>query len=122
MMKLLQRTRRPDITFCRNGRISVTARVVKALSIRPGDSLNVAFHQGECLLLAQHHDNSVGRHVASCYPTKKGSHNYCANSVKLCRLMLDNCHIQALRASFMVGEPVMHDDELFLPIIYQNPI
>ena len=44
MIKLLQRTRRPDITFCRNGRISITARVVRLLSLQPGDSINIAFH------------------------------------------------------------------------------
>lgn len=120
MIKLLQRTRRPDITFCRNGRISITARVVHTLAIRPGDSVNVAFHLGECYLLVSH--NTVGRHVAQCYPSKNGSHNFCANSVTLCRLMLDKCQVQGSRASFMVGKPETEDGETRLPIIYRHPL
>lgn len=122
MIKLLERTRRPDITFSRNGRISITARVVRLLSLQPGDSINVAFHLGECYLLAARHDNAIGRHIAQCYPTKKGSRNYCANSVMLCRLMLDNCRIREQRASFMVGQAEKRDGETVLPIIFKHPL
>ena len=89
MIKLLERTRRPDITFFRNGRISITARVVRLLSLQPGDSINVAFHLGECYLLAVRHQNAIGRHVAQCHPTKKGSKNYCASSV----LQIGRAHV-----------------------------
>ncbi len=122
MIKLLERTRRPDITFCRNGRISITARVVRLLSLKPGDSINIAFHLGECYLMALRNENALGRHVAQCYPTKKGSRNYCANSVTLCRLMLDNCQIHAQRASFMVGKEEQWGSEVYLPIIYKMPL
>ena len=122
MIKLLQRTRRPDITFCRNGRISITARVVRLLSLQPGDSINIAFHLGECYLLVSRHTGTVGRHIAQCYPTKKGSRNYCANSVLLARLMLDNCKISEHRASFMVGKEEMRDGDVCVPIIFKNPL
>lgn len=122
MIKLLQRTRRPDITFSRDGRISVTARVARLLSLRPGDSINVAFHLGECYLMASRNGNAVGRHVARCYPTKKGSRNCRANSVTLCRLMLDACGIRGQRASFMAGEAETPDGEVYLPIIYKSPL
>lgn len=122
MIKLLERTRRPDITFSRNGRISITARVVRLLSLQPGDSINVAFHLGECYLLAVRHQNAIGRHVAQCHPTKKGSRNYCANSVMLARLMLDNCKISQQRASFMVGKEEMRNGKVYLPIIYKMPL
>lgn len=122
MKKLLQRTRRPDISFCRNGRISLSARVVKVLSLQPGDSINVAFHLGECYLLASHNDNAAGRRIATCYPTKKGSRNFCANSVTLARLMLDKCNVPGLRASFLVGKGESIDGEVCLPIIYKMPL
>ncbi len=122
MIKLLQRTRRPDITFSRNGRISITARVVRLLSLQPGDSINVAFHAGECYLLASRHHNAVGRHIAQCYPTKKGSRNYCANSVTLARLILDHCQIRSQRASFLVGKEETRGGEVYLPIIYKMPL
>lgn len=122
MIKLLERTRRPDITFSRNGRISITARVVRLLSLLPGDSINIAFHLGECYLMASRHNENAGRHIAQCYPTKKGSLNYCANSVTLCRLMLDNCKVKEQRASFMVGKEETRDGEIYLPIIYKMPL
>ena len=121
MIKLLQRTRRPDITFCRNGRIYLTARVVRLLSLQPSDSINIAFHYGECYLLVSRHAGTVGRHIAQCYPTKKGSRNYCANSVLLARLMLDNCKVQGERASFMVGKEKTMDGDVCVPIIFKNP-
>ena len=118
MIKLLERTRRPDITFSRNGRISITARVVRLISL----SINVAFHLGECYLLAVRHQNAIGRHVAQCHPTKKGSKNYCASSVLLARLMLDNCGIKEQRASFMIGQAEKRDGETVLPIIFKHPL
>lgn len=122
MIKLLLRTRRPDITFCRNGRISLTARVVRLLSLCPGDSINIAFHVGECYLMASRNSGAIGRHIARCYPTKKGSRNFCANSVTLARLMLDNCKVRGRRASFMVGKEEVVEGEVYLPIIYKMPL
>ena len=122
MIKLLERTRRPDITVCRNGRISITARVARLLSLQPGDSINIAFHLDECYLLAARHADAIGRHIAQCHPTKKGSHNYCANSVLLARLLLDYCGIHAQRASFMVGKEETRNGEVYLPIIYKMPL
>lgn len=122
MIRLLQRTRRPDITFRRDGRITVTARVVRLLALRPGDSINVAFSGPECYLVAQRNDNAVGRHAARCHASKKGSLHFCANSAALCRLMLDRCGVTAQRASFMVGEPETVGGEVCLPVIYKMPI
>lgn len=122
MTTLLQRTRRPDISFSRNGRISITARVVRLLALQPGDSVNVAFVAGECFLMAARHRGSAARHVARCYPTKRGSRNFRANSVTLCRAFLDACAVRARRAAFFVGEPVPNGGEVFLPIIYKMPI
>ncbi len=122
MKKLLQRTRRPDITFCRNGRIFITARVVRLLALQPGDSVNVAFHLGECYLTASHNHDAPGRHIAQCYPTKTGSRSFCANSVSLCRQMLDGCGVLGERASFLVGKETTVGGELCLPIIYKMPL
>lgn len=122
MLKLLEQTRRPDITFSRNGRISITARIARILSLSPGDCINIAFHQGECYLFASRTDHSIGRHIAKCYPTKKGFNNYCANSVTLCRLMLDRCGVSNQQASFMVGREEKKEGEVYLPIIYKKPL
>ena len=41
--KLLVHTRRPDITFCRNGIIRITATLARALSLLPGDIIKNGF-------------------------------------------------------------------------------
>ena len=122
MIKLLEHTRRPDITFCRNGRILITARVARLLSLRPGDSLNVAYINREYLIYAVHRENNIGRHVAQCYPTKKHSRNYCANSVELCRSILSIANVTTDRVSLMAGEPVNLNDTVYIPIITQCPL
>ena len=122
MIKLLAQTRRPDITFCRNGRIFITASVVRTLGLCPGDSINIAFHEEECLLFASQHHHGIGRHVAQCYQTKTGSRNFCANSVALCRAMLKACNVNAPRAAFFVGQAITHLDRTYLPIIYKMPL
>lgn len=121
MLKLLVNTRRPDITFHCNGRIHITARVTRMLSIRPGDTINIAHDNGEFLLFATHHSGS-GRHAAQCYPTKKGSQNYCANSVTLCKMMMTIANVTSGRAAFMVGEKVYDNYIIYLPIITSRPL
>lgn len=122
MVKLLEHTRRPDITFCRNGRILITARVARILSIRSGDTINIALSDGEHLLYAVHHDKAIGRHVARCYPTKKRSRNFCANSVELCRAVLSIAKVSTDRVSLMAGEPITRNDTVYLPIITRCPL
>lgn len=120
MINLLENTRRHDITFFRNGRIIICARIVRALGLSPGDTINVALKDNEYLLYAVH--NIIGRHQARCYPTKRGSHNFCANSIKLCRSLLDSCGISSSRASFMAGEPIILQSKKYIPIITAHPL
>lgn len=122
MKTLLEHTRRPDITFCRNGRISITARVARILSLAQGDSINIAYGGGELLLFALRHHESIGRHIARCFPTKKGSNNLSANSVQLCRSVLSLANVRSDRASFMVGEAFERNHTLYLPIIIKCPL
>lgn len=123
MINLLEHTRRPDITFCRNGRILITARVARILSLRPGDTINIARdNNGEFLLFATHYENAIGHHVAQCYPTKKGSRNFCANSVSLCRSIFQASNVSGQRAAFMAGEPVVRNYSTYVPIITRRPL
>lgn len=122
MNKLLEHTRRPDITFCRNGRIFITARVARILSLHPGDTINIIHDKGEYLLFANRHDYLIGRHIARSYPTKKKSNNYCANSVALCKAILSAVNSTADKVSFMVGEHIIQDEKVYVPIITRHPI
>lgn len=122
MIKLIEHTRRPDITFCHNGRILITARVSRILSLDPGDSINIAHEDGEYLLFAVRHHNFLGRHIARCFPTKIGSRNFSANSVELCRTVLRFANVHTDRASFMTGEAFERNHTTYLPIIIKYPL
>lgn len=147
MNKLLNHTRRPDIAFNRNGIIRITARVARALSLQPGDTINITlFNNGiqcrhmqgetcscpaerrrncnlvEYLLSATRHTDNIGRYEAQCYPTKKGSNDYRANSVRLCRTLLDSAGITDPKAAFMVGEIFQRDSITYIPIITRRPL
>ena len=123
MVKLLQHTRFPDVSFSRNGKIRITARVARALGISPGDALNIAVDGGEFLLYAIHiHDAGGFKYEAQCRPTNKGGRNYLAHSVRLCRTLLDLAGVNDLKASFMVGPPFERDGLTYVPIITRRPL
>ena len=122
MINLLEYTRRPDIFFYRNGTIRIKAHVARILSLCPGDIINIAVNQGEYLLHASRVKNCIGRREAQCYPTKKGSDNYCANSVRLCRLLLSAIGSPADKVAFNIGEPIEISGKIYIPIITKNPI
>ena len=120
MIRLLENTRKPDITFNRNGQIRITARIARILSISTGDVLNISIDNGEYLLYIK--KNLIGRHEAQCYPSNRRGHNFVANSAKLSRSLLDSCNIKSDRASFMIGEPIIKDEAVYCPIITQKPL
>lgn len=120
MLSLIKNTRKPDIKFYRDGRIFITARVSRILGLSPGDAINIALLDGEYLLFAL--SETIGRHHARCHPTKKGSHNFCANSTRLARALLDSCGIADQKASFMIGVPIILDEKTYCPIITRKPI
>ncbi len=122
MIKLLEHSRRPDISFSCNGLIRITARVARMLSLRPGDTINIAVNDGEYLLCATHLVNNIGRHEARCYLAKKGSANYCANSVRLCRSLLDSVGVLENKVSYMVGKAFERGNTIYVPIITRHPL
>lgn len=122
MEKLLTQTRRHDISFDRNGLIRLSAHVVRTLDINQGDSINIELSNGEYLLCAIRHDQTVGRYQACCHSTKKKSNNMYASSVRLCRALLDRLSISESRASFAVGLPLITAEGVKLPIITRQPI
>ncbi len=122
MIDLIPQTRRPDITFIRDGRILLAAKLVRALAISPGDSINISRLNGEFLIHASPNSLSIGRHEAMCRPTKKNSNNFCANSTRLARAILDAAGIPANRAAFPVGEAFTLNNKTYIPIITRKPI
>lgn len=74
MPKIIPVTRCGDITFHLDGRIDLTAHVAKALSLRPGDVINIARIEGRfCehyLYVARRSYETTGRHSCTCHPVK----------------------------------------------------
>lgn len=123
MIKLLEHNRRPDISFSRKrGTICITARVARVLALRPGDAINIAVSNGEYYLHAVHITNGIGRFEAQCWPTKKGSGNYCASCVRLCRSLLDSVGVKADKVAYMVGQAFERDSTTYVPIITLHPL
>lgn len=120
MIKLLEHTRRPDISFYRNGVIRITTRLARTLSLQPGDALNILFVNGEYLLYAIH--NCRGRHEAQCYPSNFGGNNYCANSVRLCRALFNSIGSSANKVAFMAGDAFIKNNIQYVPIITKFPL
>lgn len=92
MTNLLGNTRRPDVSFYANGRIDITARVAKLLSLQENDVIDIAVEGGEYLLYRKYKAESlIGRHEAQCHVTKRGifrSNNIRAYSKRLCAAIL----------------------------------
>lgn len=122
MIKILQHTRRPDIVFLRNGTIRISACASRLLSLCPGDSINIAVRDGEYLLHAIHNFGKLGSHRAKCYRTKRGGDTFYANSVRLAKTMLDAANVSADCVAFFLGEPVVVDDVVYIPIITRYPL
>ena len=123
MFKLLEHNRRSDISFDRRrGIIRITAGVARALALRPGDAVNIAVSGGEYLLYAVHLADSIGRFEAQCWPTKRGSDNYCAYCVRLCRALLDAVGAESDKVAYMTGKAFVRDDITYVPIITLHPL
>lgn len=122
MIRLLQKIRRHDISFSRNGVIRISARLARSIALSPGDSVNIAIHDGEYLLYAIHNTIPDRCYTARCFQSKRGGgNNLCAQSVSLCRSLLDRIDPTASSLSFMAGETIIIDDTPYAPIITRNP-
>jgi len=92
MTSILERTRRPDVTFYRDGRIDITAHAAIELGLKAGDVIDIARDGMEYYMYVSHKAEEVtGRHEAQVYPTskcKRVCHNFRAHSVRLCREVL----------------------------------
>ena len=120
MESLIGNTRRPDITFYKNGRIDLTSRVVKMLNISNGDVIDIGVCSGEYMLYVKYRNSQiVGNHEARCYASKRNSNNFRAYSKKLCDAILNICN--ASKAQLASGVAVEIDSlGMAIPLITRN--
>ncbi len=121
MEKIISTTRRPDITFHSSGEIYITARVARILDLDKDSCINVAIDKGEYLLVAEHYGGMIGNHTGRCYPTNSGGRYFRANSVRLCKAILEACGVER-RAALMCGEAILINGKPHLPIITRTTL
>ncbi len=121
MKSILGNTRKPDITFYSNGRIDITAGVVRQLGLSLGDVIDVMTDSEEYYLYVKYR-TPIGRHEASVYPTGKNSHNFRTYSQSLCRAIYSECKAcEEPKLKLCCGEAIQQSDgKILLPIITKN--
>lgn len=77
-----------DIVFHRSGRIDITARVAKILSLARGDVIDILMNDSEVYLYVHYRSPAVGRNEGAVYPTNKKGNHFRTSSRTLCRFML----------------------------------
>lgn len=128
MFTILANTRRPDISFYPDGRIDITARIAKALSLKEGDVIDIIFNDGEFLLyVSQRSGQRIGRHKATVMPTNSGkrhSNNFRTYSKHLAREMSKAAYDRyGMKTRLPAGEPIsMANYGTAIPIITRNPL
>lgn len=128
MPNLLNRIRRPDVTFYPGGRIVISSRIAQKLSLQKGDVIDVYSEKGEYMLYVRlKAEDLVGRYVAQCYHSNHGKHHsnrMCAQSCKLTEAMFIASGVgcgKPLRLP--AGEPVNIEGKgTAIPLIIRNPL
>lgn len=119
MKSLLGTVRKSDVIFRASGLFDLTARVVRALGISPGDVVDVLSDDSEYYLYVACHHADNGRYEAQVFPSKRKSSckHYRGSSSRLCKAMLSVSHAKE-KAALPCG-PVMIDSQgrRLLPII-----
>lgn len=121
MEKILANTRRPDITFYADGHIHITVRIARILQLSSESCINIAIDNGEYLLFAEQYKNMIGKHSARCYSINKGGQYFRANSVRLCRAIMNVCGTTDC-APLFCGEPVIIRNKTYIPIITRKTL
>lgn len=122
MESIIGCTRRPDITFYSDGRIDITARIARQLSLSEGDSIDVGKACSEYFLYVRRRfDPSVSfGFEATVRTTKRRSHNFRAYSVRMCRAVL-SLYDAKQKVSPQLGQPINDADYgVIIPLIHIN--
>ncbi len=101
---IIPMTRRGDVTFHADGRIDLTAHVVKALDLHPGDVINIIKsddeHPEHYLYRSRMAAETTGRHTCVCHPANKGGNYLRVFNKQMAHYILgicDSCNRISLR-------------------------
>lgn len=91
--RILENSRKPDLTFHRDGRIDITARISNMLDLKSGDVIDILFDGEDWFMYVKYRAGEVvGRHEAQCHPTNRGKkrcRNFRTNSKRICNAVLE---------------------------------
>ena len=122
MKSLLTKTRLPDISFYKSGRIDITSRLAKVLGLKGGDLIDVSVEGREIYLHKRSEEVKYGNHAAQCRSTHK--HVRTCNNLRVYHKQLANIILSYAgvtdAAKLPVGEPVTINGCYAVPIIYKN--
>ena len=94
MESILGNTRKPDLSFFRDGHIDITARVAKGINIEEGDVIDILKDNRELYLYVKTKNKDVvGLHTGRCRSTKPkmGCRNFRVNCKQLCDAIFEIC-------------------------------
>lgn len=91
MQSILGNTRKADITFHASGRICISARVSKLLSLANGDVIDIMEGGCETYLYVKLRAPLIGRHEGMVFRSNKNGHHCVASSITLCRYIMSRC-------------------------------
>ncbi len=129
MQEIITTTRKPDVTFYRNGRIDISAGVARSLRLRAGDVISIAYESAdtppdrrEWYLHVRPRESLLGRHEGAVFAAKKGYGSFRTHSRCMARTIFELCRATGqARVRLAVGQPVINARrETLLPIIYKN--
>jgi hypothetical protein len=94
MESILGNSRKPDISFFRDGHIDITARVAKSLSLSEGDIIDILRSDREFYIYVKtRNQDVVGQHAGRCRTTRPNSYcNFRTNCKKLTDAILAECN------------------------------
>lgn len=121
MKSLLGITRRSDVIFRADGHFDLTARVVRALDISPGDVVDVLSDGCEYYLYVacRSKNAACGSYEAHVYPSKAkgGGLHFRGSSSRLCKAMLSVSHA-VYKAALPCGSVIIDNrGRKLIPII-----
>lgn len=106
MESLLGNSRKPDISFYKDGHIDITARIAKCLSLSEGDIIDIVKDGRELLLYVKlKSEQAIGLHTGRCRSTKpqKSYRNFRVNCKRLTDAIFEICNATDV-VQLMAGE------------------
>lgn len=116
MQSILKSNRRPDISFSQSGQINLSAHVVKALNLQPGDAIDIKTDGFEYYLYVRSPATPGARYEAQCFPSNKKGKHFRAYSRRLCKAMLEACKCTG-KVELVTGEIITDGEIKYITII-----